>query len=465
MSQKHFHEIAWIEPLKAAELLSGGHRLAFLDSASDSGGTSIWSYLAANPFGIFKVAGGAASWNGKVLKGDALTELRKVFEKYKTPPVTKGPPLQAGAIGVVHYEAASLFDDVPGIAEAPQIDLAFYDCVLGFNMAEKRLFVSGPAHEKFAWPDAKPAILKQAAVVRNWRDSRSRHAFEMDVMAVVEAIRDGDIFQANLSHQFSGFTQDVPDALATYKALRRANPAPFSALLVDGTNFVACTSPERFLRLDGKQIETRPIKGTIRRHTDPQIDAMQAERLQQSEKDRAENIMIVDLLRNDLSKVAVAESVTVEKLCVTESYARLHHLVSIVSAELEPGHDWLDLLAACFPGGSITGAPKLKAMEIIAKHEQAPRGVYCGSIGWIGFDGAMDLNIAIRTLTANGRDISLNAGGGITLMSNAAAEYAETLLKAEAVMSALGGSEGDYEIVPPQTRQVQFDQTARVAGK
>jgi para-aminobenzoate synthetase component I len=445
---KSFTEINWVEPVHAAGLLFAGHRLAFLDSAVAQGDIGRWSYLAVDPFGVFEVSGGIASWNNTIIEGSAIEALRLVFARYATQRPVEGPPFQGGAIGVIHYEAASLFDDVATTPGAPQIDLAFYDCVLAFDRAEHRLYVTGPAHEKFKWPDAKPQS-GQAAEVQTWHDSRTRKAYETEVCSVVEAIRNGDIFQANLAHRFSGSTTHKPDAIATYKALRTANPAPFSALLVTGPNFIASTSPERFLRLDGRRIETRPIKGTIRRDANPAVDAERAAILKASEKDRAENIMIVDLLRNDLSRVAVASSVEVEQLCEIESYARLHHLVSIVSATLDDGFDWLDLLAATFPGGSITGAPKLKAMEIIASHEQAPRGVYCGAIGWIGFDGSMDLNIAIRTLTARGQELTLNAGGGITLLSDPAAEYDETLLKAEAVMSALA-SGGEVNIEQPE---------------
>lgn len=431
-----FREIEWLEPLEAVQRLACGHRLAFLDSAVGQAELGRWSYVAVDPFGIFSILDGIARWNDAPMDGPPLDALRRIFARYSRPQAESGPPFQGGAIGIVHYEAASLFDDVAMVRGAPQIDLAFYDCVLAFDMARQCLYVTGPAQEQFCWPMARTAI-GQAARVETWHDSRSRAAYEAEVRAIVDSIRNGDIFQANLAHRFTASLKSGHDIVATYKALRAANPAPFAALLINGEDFIASTSPERFLRLDGRHIETRPIKGTVRRNSDPETDRRQIEFLRSSEKDRAENIMIVDLLRNDLSRVAVADSVSVEQLCAIESYARLHHLVSVVTATLEPGLDWLDVLAASFPGGSITGAPKLKAMEIIARHEAGPRGVYCGAIGWIGFDGAMDLNIAIRTLTCSGGELTLNAGGGITLLSDPAAEYDETLLKAEAVMSAL----------------------------
>jgi para-aminobenzoate synthetase component I len=448
MIDQTFIEIAWVDPLDAARRLSGGHRLAFLDSAVVQSDIGRWSYLAVDPFGRFDVCDGVVRWNGEVMAGSAVEALRTIFARHATLPIVGGPPFQGGAIGVVHYEAASLFDDVAPVAGAPQMEWAFYDCILAFDLLRQKLFVCGLACRNFSWPHSNPAA-GVPANVSTWHDSRTRADYEQDVRSVVEAVRDGDIFQANLAHQFNGISTTEPDALATYEALRAANPAPFAALLVNGANFLASTSPERFLRLNGRHIETRPIKGTIRRDANPEHDAAQAAKLKTSEKDRAENTMIVDLLRNDLSRVATPDSVIVNQLCGIESYARLHHLVSIVSATLDAGFDWLDLLAASFPGGSITGAPKLKAMDIIARHERAPRGVYCGAIGWVGFDGSMDLNIAIRTLTASRRNMTLNAGGGITLLSDPAAEYDETLLKAEAVMSALAGK-GAVQIIPPQ---------------
>ncbi len=436
-------ELAWIEPVEAARRLAGGRRFAWIDSSMAHPDLGRWSHMAVDPAGVFRVADGIARWNDTPLGQDPLPALRGLLAEHRAPHMVGGPPFQAGAIGCFHYEAASLFDDAPVWPCALQIDLAFYHCVLAFDLVAGRLFVTGPGAAGFAWPPPL-AVRGAPADIASWRMSVSRAAYEAQVEAVIEAIRDGSIFQANLSHRFTGECHAPPDALETYLRLRAFNPAPFSALLVDGGRFVASTSPERFLRLDGQAVETRPIKGTIRRHPDPIEDAARAKRLCESEKDRAENIMIVDLMRNDLSRVALPDSVSVDRLCAVESYERLHHLVSVVSAVLKPGKDALDLIAACFPGGSITGAPKLKAMEIIARHERQPRGIYCGSIGWIGFDGAMDMNIAIRTVSGDGTSITLNAGGGITLLSNPASEYDETLLKAETLRAALSGS-GDKE--------------------
>jgi para-aminobenzoate synthetase component I len=257
------------------------------------------------------------------------------------------------------------------------------------------------------------------------------------VARVVEYILAGDIFQANISQRFWGELPEGVDALALYRRLRRRNPAQFAALLDYGDITIASASPERFLSLDDGLVETRPIKGTRPRGDTPEEDARLAAELLGSEKDRAENVMIVDLLRNDLSRVCRDHSVLTPEICVLESYATVHHLVSTITGRLLPDSDAVDLLRATFPGGSITGAPKFRAMEIIAEIEPTRRGPYCGAIGWLGFDGSMDTSITIRTYCMKGRTVTFQAGGGITADSDPAAEYEETLAKARALVAAL----------------------------
>jgi para-aminobenzoate synthetase component 1 len=219
--------------------------------------------------------------------------------------------------------------------------------------------------------------------------------------------------------------------------LRVLNPAPFAAYLSTPYAHVLSASPERFLRVEGGQVETKPIKGTRPRAGHARLDAELAQALRASEKDRAENVMIVDLLRNDLSKNCRLGSVTVPRLFDVESFATVHHLVSTVRGELAPGRDALALLRGCFPGGSITGAPKLRAMQIIEELEPNRRGVYCGAIGYIGFDGDMDVNIAIRTLVISRGETRFWAGGGIVADSRLEDEYQETFDKAAALLNLL----------------------------
>jgi para-aminobenzoate synthetase component 1 len=258
------------------------------------------------------------------------------------------------------------------------------------------------------------------------------------VERVREYIHAGDLFQANLAQRFCAPFHGPP--LAFYQRLRHLTPAPFGAYFDGGDFAVASVSPERFLRLDadGRQIETRPIKGTRPRGSTPAEDEALARQLLASPKDRAENIMIVDVLRNDLSRVCRPGSVQAPQLCALERHPTVHHLVSTVTGALEATRDALDLVAACFPGGSITGAPKVRAMQLIAGLEPSPRGVYCGTIGYLAVTGAMDSSIAIRTAVLRNGEAVFSAGAGVVADSDPATEYEETLIKAAALVAALG---------------------------
>jgi len=256
------------------------------------------------------------------------------------------------------------------------------------------------------------------------------------VARVIEYVYAGDIFQANLSQRLEAPLAGTPFEL--YRRLRRRNPAPFAAYLAFGDVVVVSSSPERFLCVDDdRRVETRPIKGTRPRGVGPEHDAALALALAESDKDRAENVMIVDLLRNDLSRVCRPGTVHVPELFALEHYQTVHHLVSTVVGELAREHDALDLLRAAFPGGSITGAPKVRAMQIIAELEPTQRGVYCGSIGYLSATGALDTSIVIRTYLVVGRDVYFQVGGGIVADSDPEQEYRETLDKARGLIAAL----------------------------
>jgi para-aminobenzoate synthetase component 1 len=261
-----------------------------------------------------------------------------------------------------------------------------------------------------------------------------------DYLAAVEKVRQyifaGDIFQANLSQRFEATTDE--SAWSFYVRLRQRNAAPFAAFLDFPEVVVVSASPERFLRVDANgHAETRPIKGTRPRGYGPEHDAALGQALAESAKDRAENLMIVDLMRNDLSRVCAPGSVHVSELFSLEHYATVHHLVSTVVGDLSPGTDSIDLVRAAFPGGSITGAPKLRAMEIIAELEPSRRGVYCGSIGYWSVTGELDTSIAIRTAVLQDGRIYFSAGGGIVADSSPEHEYLETLDKARAMIDLL----------------------------
>ncbi len=252
---------------------------------------------------------------------------------------------------------------------------------------------------------------------------------------VQDYLQSGDCYQVNLAQCFSASA--TGDALEAYLKLRELSPAPYSAYLNLPGVQILCASPERFISVQQGRVETKPIKGTRPRDSNPERDRQLAEELSVHPKDRAENLMIVDLLRNDLGKNCQPGSVRVPKLFEVESYANVHHLVSTVQGELSDGRDALDVLSGCFPGGSITGAPKLRAMQIIGQLEPDGRGIYCGAIGYVGFDGNMDTNIVIRTLVYANNEIRCWAGGGLVADSQCDAEYQETLDKASAMLALL----------------------------
>jgi para-aminobenzoate synthetase component I len=268
-------------------------------------------------------------------------------------------------------------------------------------------------------------------VVSNMSEAGYTKAFQ----TIQRYILEGDCYQVNLAQRFAASAEG--DAWVAYQALRRQSPAPYSAFLNLPQVQLLCASPERFMQLRHGLVETRPIKGTRPRSADPAQDRANAEELRSSAKDRAENLMIVDLLRNDIGKNCMPGSVKAERMFELESLDYVHHLVSTVTGRLAPGHTALHLLRGAFPGGSITGAPKLRAMQIIEELEPHRRGVYCGAIGYIGFDGNMDSNIAIRTAVYSHGSVRFYAGGGIVADSNAEQEYAETLHKAANMMKLI----------------------------
>jgi para-aminobenzoate synthetase component I len=291
--------------------------------------------------------------------------------------------------------------------------------------------------------EAAPELARPASALPvEIRPELARQEYLERVARVIAYIGAGDIFQANFTQRFIADRPRDYSAFDLYRRLRALNPAPFAAFLKCGADLtVATASPERFLQLDRfGRVEARPIKGTRRRVADPAQDARGAAELAASVKDRAENLMITDLLRNDIGRVAALGSVRVSALHQVESYATLHHLVSVVEARLRPGLGPVDLLRATFPGGSITGAPKVRAMEIIDELEPGPRGPYCGAIGWIGFDGAMDSSIVIRSVSLTRERIVAQAGGAIVADSEPEAEHAEMMAKVAPALAAIGGA-------------------------
>ncbi len=454
-------EVTLSDPMQALRQLAGLPRPIFLDSAMQDAKLGRFSYIAADPFGEFRVEGGIAHWDGAALAGDPLDRLSEKLAAYAQPTIPGPAPFQGGAAGFFAYDFARALERLPApeieAAGVPQVLLYFYDTVISFDHITGKSWIVSTG-----WPEASEAAREARAARRTrefsarlaaptrmdgdaagrgaadlvWHSNFSAEGYAAAVARVIEYIRDGDIFEANIAQRFAATLPADFDTLAFYDRLRRRNPATFAAYLDFDDLVVACSSPERFLRVADGEVETRPIKGTAPRSENAAEDAALAAELLASEKDRAENVMIVDLLRNDLSRVCVDTSVDVPMLCGLESYASVHHLVSVVTGRLQAGRTVSDLIAASFPGGSITGAPKIRAMEIITEIERHGRGVYCGSIGWLGFDGAMDSNIVIRSAVFQGGDVVVHAGGAVTLASDPHGEYIETLVKAERVLAA-----------------------------
>ena len=272
--------------------------------------------------------------------------------------------------------------------------------------------------------------------LRGFAPQTNRGKFISDVQRIKEWIAAGHIYQVNLSQAFTATVSG--NLFSLYEALREASPAPMAAYLNLNGREILSSSPESFLKISGRGIETRPIKGTRPRFSDPDEDRRSAYELQTSAKEIAELVMITDLLRNDLGQVCEFGSVEVAEMLQLESLAQVHHLVSTVTGTLRADVDAISAIAACFPGGSITGAPKKRAMEIIRELEQAPRGIYCGAIGWLGYNRESSFNIAIRTLVRNGDRLVYQVGAGIVADSDPEKEYEETLHKAAGIRLAIG---------------------------
>ena len=280
-----------------------------------------------------------------------------------------------------------------------------------------------------------------------WRDTDEHYADL--VRACQRSIRDGDAYQLCLTTQAELETIDGSpiDAAAVYRRLRRSSPAHHGALVRIGGTTLLSASPETFLRVTDGVVQTRPIKGTRPRDAEPGRDAALAAELAASDKEQAENLMIVDLMRNDLARVCEVGSVTVTGLLEVESYAHVHQLVSTVEGRLRSGLDALDAVAACLPAGSMTGAPKRRAIELLAELEAGPRGIYSGAFGYLGADGTADLAMVIRSIVVEGRSATIGAGGGITALSEPLAEVAEMRLKAAALLRALGAADAHVQTV------------------
>jgi para-aminobenzoate synthetase component 1 len=444
----------WTSAERRFRTLAGLPWCMWLDSAAPDD-RERFSILVADPYVTLRTRGAVTEI---AARGAAAREsLRLPFELVREQlgdagVAAQGLPFSGGAVGYFGYDLGRRLERIPAIAAAdiamPDLAIGLYDWAVVIDHAARRTWLVGNGRDErtFAeWPrlvarlSAEPPPPPAPFRVRTRPVSNlDRGAYAAAFHAVKEHVRRGDCYQVNLTQRFSA--QADGDAWHAYVRLREINPAPFAAYLDLPDGKVVCSSPERFLRLRDGRVETKPIKGTRPRSKDPARDRALAEELRTSAKDRAENVMIVDLLRNDLGKCCVPGSVRASNLFDIESFASVHQLVSTVEGRLAQGMHALDLVAACFPGGSITGAPKVAAMKIIEELEPQRRSVYCGSIGYVGFDGNMDTNIAIRTLVQQGGRVYTWAGGGVVADSNVDAEYQESLDKAAAMLAVMDGA-------------------------
>jgi len=437
-----------------------------LDSAMLAPGLGRYAFLGGRPFQVLTAKGRrieivTPEGGRTVRRGNPFHVLRELLSRYGAEgdcPV----PFATGAVGYLAYDLCHHIERLPDTTVddigLPDLYMAFYDRFVAVDLAEGRAWlVANDLGEGEAAVgrklDALEAALEApetsapaAPTPAGGGPVRIRSNFRRDdylraVQRAIDYIAAGDIFQVNLSQRFHVRLNLPPGEI--YRRLRRINPAPFAGFLAFGDAAVISASPERFLRVRGREVETRPIKGTRPRGRNPAEDERLRRELLASEKDAAELTMIIDLERNDLGRVCEYGSVRVREAKALETYPTVFHLVGTVVGRLHPRHDLVDLLRAAFPGGSITGAPKIRAMEIIDEIEPTRRSVYTGSMGYIGFDGCADLNIVIRTMLLRGSDLWFQAGGGIVADSEPEAEYRETLDKARALIRAVGAGEDD----------------------
>jgi para-aminobenzoate synthetase component 1 len=452
------------EPVDALAAFADLDGVVLLHSAlwREDGGR--YSFLCAAPFCRFHV-------DRVELGARPLEGMERALGEFSPVHVEGLPPFQGGAAGLLGYELGHAFERLPRARfdelRTPALAAGLYDWVIAWDHAAGRAWiishgfardlaedVTDCAAARVKWVRQRlvaetaagtrvsrtPLLLEKLApqypVGPSLTSDFSREAYLRAVERAIESIYAGDIFQTNLSQRLLAPLSTEPVEL--YRRLQSCNPAPFAGYLGWDDWAVLSASPERFVRVDAAgEAETRPIKGTRQRRHVPEADLFSRDELRESAKDQAENLMIVDLLRNDFSRVCEPGSVQVPRLCSVEMFETVQHLVSVVRGKLAPGKTAWDLLRATFPGGSVTGAPKIRAMEIIAELEPTARGPYCGSLFYCGYDGVWDSNILIRTFTVRTGWVQCPVGGGIVAQSDPRAEYEETWHKAEGMLRAL----------------------------
>lgn len=446
-----------LDSFKIYSIFKNRNKSFFLDSGMDSEKLGKYSFIGFDPIEELECK------NHKIVlktdkeivrkEGDPFEELKKITEKYKVD-YSGEIPFIGGIVGNFSYDLCHYVEKLPRTAkddvEFPDLSIGVYDGIIAIDHQKEESYIIAVGFKKEAEviidkiektikENEKKGIqieLVNSKIKPEFKSNfKSKELYKESIEKVRSYIESGDVYQVNLTQRFESEIDITPFEL--YAKLRHINPAPFASYIDLGDFKIVSSSPERFIKIKNGVIETRPIKGTINRGKTPDEDKANREQLCNSEKDKAELLMIVDLERNDLSRVAKIGTVKVRELFHLEEYATVYHLVATVTAEVKENIDAIDCIKASFPGGSITGAPKIRAMEVIDELEPTQRNIYTGAIGYIGFNGDTDLNIVIRTVLCKGNKVYFQVGGGITWDSNPELEYQETLHKAEAMIKAI----------------------------
>lgn len=455
-----------LDPFRAYERLAGPNSF-LLESVR---GTSHYSFIGMNPDLIFRSKGTDIEIEGAsgktVFQANPIEMLKKLLFSRMMTRHDLLPPFWGGAAGLFGFDLVKFYERLPQHAVddlyLPDLCLLFVNSVIAFDHEQKIIqILHTPTTEEFLGLDRANLYQQMVTKIRNLQDQllnetpmppippihavalsdrprslMTREGYLTMVQRCKDYIAAGDIFQANLSHRFSMPIGQTPP-LGLYKALRQINPSPFSAYFDFGSFQIVSSSPERLVKLDGGEVQTRPIAGTRPRGRSPLEDRRLAEELILNAKERAEHLMLVDLERNDLGRVCEYGTVRVDELMTIEFYSHVMHIVSNVRGRMRPDQDCFDLLKAVFPGGTITGVPKVRCLEIIEELEPVKRGAAYGSVGYISFTRDMDLNILIRTMIVKDQEAYFHVGAGIVADSQPEKEYEETLHKAQALFQAL----------------------------